>query len=189
VVVTAVVSNPAREPAKGAFVEAGGIVAIEAEHHVRATSVDSVSWKTIPNLGRTLSGVASYPSTAASSVPGKGPALEYLIDFEKAGPADLTVFTAPSLDFRGGKGLSFAVSIDGAAPVVVNTLPDPSQKAWDKAVADNVRQLTTRLQVPSAGAHRVTLWRVDPGVVFERLVLSRGPLPGSYLGPVESVRR
>jgi hypothetical protein len=189
VVVTAVVSNPAREPAKGAFVEAGEIVAIEAEHHVRATSVDSVSWKTIPNLGRTLSGVASYPSTAASSVPGKGPALDYLIDFEKAGPIDLTVFTAPGLDFRGGKGLTFAVSIDDAAPVVVNTLPDPSQKAWDKAVADNVRQLTTRLQVPSAGPHRVTLWRVDPGVVFERLVLSRGPLPGSYLGPVESVRR
>jgi hypothetical protein len=189
VVVTAVVSNPAREPAKGAFVEAGGVVAIEAEHHARATSIDGVSWKTIPNLGRTLSGVASYPSTAASSVPRKGAALEYLIDFEKAGPIDLTVFTAPSLDFRGGKGLSFAVSIDDAAPVVVNTLPDPSQKAWDKVVADNVRVLTTRLQVPSAGAHRVTLWRVDPGVVFERLVLSRGALPGSYLGPVESVRR
>jgi hypothetical protein len=187
--ITAVIDNADRKIAKGAYVEAGGIVAIEAEHHARATSVDGVSWKTIPNLGRTLSGVASYPSTAASSVPGKGAALEYLIDFEKAGPTDLTVFTAPSLDFRGGKGLTFAVSIDGAAPVVVNTIPDPSQKAWDKAVADNVRQLTTRLQVPSAGAHRVTLWRVDPGVVFERLVLSRGPLPGSYLGPVESVRR
>ncbi len=187
--VTAVVSNPDRRIAKGTFVEAGGVVAIEAEHHDRATSVDGVSWKTIPNLGRTLSGVAAYPTTAASSAPGLGPALEYLIDFEKAGSTDLTVFVSPSLDFRGDKGLRYAVSIDAAPPVTVNIIPDPSEKAWNRAVADNVRALTTRLDIPSAGAHRVRLWRVDPGVVFQRLVLSRGPLGGSYLGPVESPRR
>ncbi len=28
-----------------------------------------------------------------------------------------------------------------------------------------------------------------PGVVFERLVISRGDLPASYLGPAEGVRR
>ena len=189
VVVTAVVSNPTRKIAKGAFVEAGGVVAIEAEHHARATVADGVSWKTIANLGRILSGVAAYPTTAPSSVPGKGPALEYRVDFEKAGPTDLTVFVSPSLDFRGGDGLRYAVSIDDAAPVVVNIIPDPSEKAWDKAVADNIRALTTRLDIPVAGSHRVTLWRVDPGVVFQRLVLSRGPLSGSYLGSPESLRR
>ncbi|OZA77159.1 MAG: glycosyl hydrolase, partial [Caulobacter sp. 39-67-4] len=187
--ITAVISNPARQPAKGAFVEAGGVVAIEAEHHARATSADGVGWKTIPNLGRTLSGVVAYPTTAASSVPGKGAALEYLIDFEKAGPTDLTVFVSPSLDFRGNRGLRYAVSINDAPPVTVNIIPDPSERAWDKAVADNIRRLTTRLEIPSAGAHRVRLWRVDPGVVFQRLVLSRAPPSGSYLGPVESVRR
>ena len=103
--------------------------------------------------------------------------------------AALRYFVSPSLDFRGDKGLRYAVSIDDAAPVTVNIIPDPSEKAWNKAVADNVRVLTTRLEVPSAGPHRVKLWRVDPGVVFQRLVLSRGPLSGSYLGPVESVRR
>ncbi len=187
--ITAVSDNPSRQPAKGAFVEAGGIVAIEAQHHARATSVDGVTWKTIPNLGRTLSGVAAYPTTAGPSVPGKGPALDYLIDFEKAGPTDLTVFVSPSLDFWGDKGLRYAVSLDDAPPVTVNIMPDPSERAWNTAVADNVRVLTTRLEVPSAGPHRVKLWRVDPGVVFQRLVLSRGPLSGSYLGPVESVRR
>jgi len=186
---TAVVSNPSRRIARGAFVEAGGIVAIEAQHHARATTVDGVTWKTIPNLGRTLSGVAAYPTTAASCAPGQGPALEYLIDFEKAGSTDLTVFVSPSLDFRGDKGLRYAVSVDGAPPVTVNIIPDASEKAWNRAVADNVRALTTRLEIPSAGAHRVRLWRVDPGVVFQRLVLSRGPLGGSYLGPVESPRR
>lgn len=183
------VSNPARKPAKGAFVEAGGLTAIEAEHYADATGGQGVAWKTIPNLGRTLSGVTSYPSTAPSSKPGPGaPSLEYLVDFETAGPVDLTVLVAPTLDFRGGQGLAYAVSIDDAAPVVVNSQPDLSNKAWDKAVADNVRATTTRLSAPSAGPHRVRLWRVDPGVVFERLVLSRGSVPASYLGPPESVR-
>jgi len=26
-------------------------------------------------------------------------------------------------------------------------------------------------------------WRVDPGVVLEKLVVSAGPLPATYLGP------
>lgn len=188
VVVTAVVDNTARKPARGAFVEAGGPLAIEAEHHARATSVDGVAWKVIPNLGRTLSGVSSYPTTAPASDPGKGAVLDYLVDFEKAGPVDLTVLVSPGLDVTGGGGPRFAVSIDDGLPVVIDTIPDASEKAWDRAVADNVRSLTTSLAVPSAGAHRVRLWRVDPGVVFQRLVISRGAVAGSYLGPPEGMR-
>lgn len=184
------ISNPDRKPAKGAFVEAGGLTAIEAEHYAKASSGPrDVTWTVIPNLGRTLSGVTSYPSTAPSSKPGPGaPSLDYLVDFETAGSVDLTVLVSPTLDFRGGQGLAYAVSIDDAAPVIVNSQPDPSQRAWDKAVADNVRGQTTTLTVPSPGPHKVRLWRVDPGVVFQRLVLSRGPVPDSYLGPPESVR-
>lgn len=188
VVVTAVVDNVARKAAKGAFVESAGPLAIEAEHYARASSAQGVDWSIIPNLGRTLSGVTSYPATSGPSEPGKGAMLEYLVDFEKAGPVDLTVLVSPGLDVTGGTGPRFAVSIDDAAPVMVNTIPDPSEKAWDKAVADNVRSLTTSLAIPSAGAHRVRLWRVDPGVVFQRLVISRGTVAVSYLGPPEGMR-
>lgn len=188
VAVTAMVDNPARKPVRGAFVEAGQPLAIEAEHHAKATPAGGVAWTIIPNLGRTLSGVASYPATAPASEPGKGTVLDYLVDFERAGPVDLTVLVSPGLDVSGGTGPRFAISIDDAPPVVVNTIPDPSEKAWEKAVADNIRSMTTSLPVPSAGAHRVRLWRVDPGVVFQRLVISRGAAPRSYLGPPEGVR-
>jgi hypothetical protein len=194
VTVTAVVDNAPRNAAKGAFVEAGGPLAIEAEHHVAAVSAGGVSWTTIPGLGRTLSGVASYPTTAPSSAPGQGVYLDYAVDLERTGDFDLRIFTAPSLDFRGGTGLRYAVSLDDAPPVVVNlhegeTRTGEGQKSWEKAVADNARVQTLRLTTTKAGAHRIRLWRVDPGVVFERLVISRGDLPESYLGPVEGVRR
>ncbi|WP_165186417.1 glycosyl hydrolase 115 family protein [Caulobacter soli] len=193
VTVTAVVEDASRKAAKGAFVEAGGPLAIEAEHHVAATGAGGVSWTTIPGLGRTLSGVTSSPSTAPSSAPGQGAWLDYAVDLEQAGDFDLRVFTAPSLDFRGGTGLRYAVSLDGAPPVIANlhegeTHTGEGQKSWEKAVADNARVQTIRLTAAKAGAHRIRLWRVDPGVVFERLVISRGDLPENYLGPVEGVR-
>jgi len=194
VTVTAVVDGVPRKTAKGAFVEAGGPLAIEAEHHAAAASAGGVSWTTIPGLGRTLSGVTSSPSTAPSSAPGQGAFLDYAVDLEQAGDFDLRVFTAPSLDFRGGTGLRYAVSLDDAPPVIANlhegeTRTGEGQKSWEKAVADNTRVQTIRLTAAKAGAHRIRLWRVDPGVVFERLVISRGELPASYLGPVEGVRR
>jgi hypothetical protein len=189
VTVTAVVDAAPRKAAKGAFIEAAGPLAIEAEHHVAATSAGGVSWTTIPGLGRTLSGVSSYPSTAPSSAPGQGAYLDYAVDLERVGDFDLRVFSAPSLDFRGGTGLRYAVSLDDASPVIVNLHEGESQKTWDKAVADNARVQTIRLTAAKAGAHRIRLWRVDPGVVFERLVISRGDLPESYLGPVEGARR
>ena len=194
VTVTAVVDGAPRKTAKAAFVEAGGPLAIEAEHHAAAASAGGVSWTTIPGLGRTLSGVTSSPSTAPSSAPGQGAFLDYAVDLEQAGDFDLRVFTAPSLDFRGGTGLRYAVSLDGAPPVIANlhegeTRTGEGQKSWEKAVADNTRVQTIRLTAAKAGAHRIRLWRVDPGVVFERLVISRGDPPDSYLGPVEGVRR
>ena len=194
VTVTAVVDNSPRKVAKGVFIEAGGPLAIEAEHHARATGTGGVSWTTIPGLGRTLSGVTTYPSTAPSSAPGQGPYLDYVVDLAQAGAFDLWVFTAPSLDFRGGGGLRYAVSLDDAPPVVVNlhegeTRTGEGQKGWEKAVADNARVQRLRLTAGRAGAHRIRLWRVDPGVVFERLVISRGDLPESYLGPAEGRRR
>jgi hypothetical protein len=194
VTVMAVIDNAPRKTAKGAFVEAGGPLAIEAEHHARATAAGGVSWTTIPHLGRTLSGVTAYPSTAPSSAPGQGAYLDYAVDLAQAGEFDLSVVTAPSLDFRGAGGLRYAVSLDDAPAVIVNLhegeiRAGEGQKAWEQAVADNARVQTVRLSAAKAGPHRIRLWRVDPGVVFERLVISRGDVPDSYLGPVEGLRR
>jgi hypothetical protein len=96
------------------------------------------------------------------------------------------VVTAPSLDFRGQGSLRYAVSIDDQAPVMVDIDTSKSNAAWDKAVADNGRTLWARVHVDKPGLHVIKLWRVDPGVVFERVILDTGGLKPSYLGPPES---
>ena len=174
---------------KGAgFIEGDGYVAMEAQHYAHAVDAGGVAWGVVPDLGRTLSGVTSFPVAAAPQAPGAGAHLDYAVTLAKGGPIRVQVTVAPSLDFRGKGGLRYAVSIDGGAPQLANLEGDPSKDAWDRSVADNARVIVTRFPAVAAGSHVVKLWRVDPGVVFERLVLDLGGVKPSYLGPPESQR-
>lgn len=179
------------------FVECNGVVAIEAEHHARAVGSDGVVWITIPNLGRTLSGVTSWPQTAQESTPAaNGPHLEYPLWLRADGEVELRVTLSPSLDFRGKDGLHFGVSIGDEIPQIVSMKLEPAptgantpeQHAWNKAVSDRVHVAVSRHRA-KAGAQTLKLWRIDPGVVFQRIEIVRGGVKPSYLGAPESPRR
>src|SRR5262249_36791186 len=86
-------------------------------------------------------------------------------------------------------GLRYAVSIDDEAPQVVDAWPDTSQRAWERAVSNNILDVVTTHTVGRPGQHVLKFWLVDPGVVVQRLVISPRPLPQSYLGPPESYNR
>ena len=183
--------SPAAAARGGAFIETGGVVAIEAEHAARKVAANGIGWLTIPRLGRTLSGVTATPDTAPAALPqaGQGAHLEYEVVLEREGALDLLVHVSPGLDFTGHGRHRYAVSIDGGAPRIVDLLAGETEETWNRAAADAIRIGRTRFDGVAAGRHVVKLWRVDPGVVFQRLVLARGPLPRTYLGPPESSRR
>jgi hypothetical protein len=69
---------------------------------------------------------------------------------------------------------------------VVDALADQSEKAWAMAVSDGVRKITSKLTITQPGYHTLKFRMVDPGVVLEKLVVSQGEVPSSYLGPPES---
>jgi len=178
------------------FVECNGVVAIEAEHHARAVGSDGIGWITIPNLGRTLSGVTSWPQTAReSALEADGPRLEYPLWLRQAGEVEVRVTLSPSLDFRGKGGLRFGVSIGDEAPQIVRMKLEPAPTgadtpekiAWSKAVSDRVHIAVSR-HAAGAGAQTLKLWRIDPGVVFQRVEVVRGQANTGYLGAPESPR-
>jgi hypothetical protein len=178
-----------RAPAPaGAFVEVDGIVAAEAAN-ARHVSRRGLRWREIPHLGRTGSGVAIFPVTAPAQQPGQGPYLEFPVHLSQAGEVDVQLVLSPTLDYKGKGGLRYAVSIDGEAPQLVNVHGGTGEREWEQAVANNAWHRTTRHRVSAPGRHLVRVWLVDPGLVFQRLHVSRGPLPASYLGPPESPRR
>lgn len=184
------VANPEQVPPRRfqGFIESDGVVAIEAPHYSRAVNDGNVRWTTLPDFGRTLGGVTIDPVTAAERTPGgSAPRLEYDVFLQSHGELTLDLHVAPSLDFQSGKGLRLAVSIDDGAPQVLK-LDTWSKENWERAVAENIRRLSSTHTVDRAGLHTVKIWMVTPGVVLERIVIDAGGLRPSYLGPPESLR-
>ena len=173
---------------------AADYVAIDAEHYTQAVNAGGITWQRLPDLGRTAGAVTAFPVAAPPTAApgGASPHLEYRISLAQAGPVTVSAYLAPTLDFTNTTGLRYAVSIDDEAPQLVNLHtglnPDNGNRPWERAVADNIILKTSQHNVATAGAHTLKFWRVDPGVVLEKLVVSpgAGAVPASYLGPPES---
>jgi hypothetical protein len=191
VTVYAPVANPAapRPRAAHGFVEGDGHVAIEAQHYTRAVNAPPIRWVSIPGLGRTLSGMTAFPVTAARQTPGAGaPHLEYRVRLFEGGDVSVHLTFSPTLDFSAA-GLRYAVSFDDQPPVLVNLAADTTLRAWEGWVSDNAIVSATHHHLAAPGEHVLKYWLVDPGVVLQRLVVARGELRPSYLGPPESFHR
>lgn len=170
------------------FVETEHVVSIEAEHYSRALSEQGITWQILPDHGRTLSAVTTYPVTAASEpLSSASPRLEYNLFLPSAGKAEVNLFFSPSLAFQPGRGLRCAVSFDDDTPELIDIAPSKSSE-WEQAVKDSVRQVTSHSRPLKPGKHVLKFWRVDPGVVLQKIVIDLGGVRPSYLGPPESFR-
>ena len=185
--VRVVAVNPEADIEAGRYVEADGHVTIEAAHFARAVD-GQAAWRIIPELGRTLSGVAAFPAIAPSAEPGEGARLDYDIHLFSEGTMEIGAVLSPTLDFRGQGGLRFAVSIDDREPVVLTLDDRDDHAAWMENVADSVDRQAARFDDVAPGPHTVRLWRVDPGVIVQRVSVRTENLPETYLGPPESRR-
>jgi hypothetical protein len=120
------------------------------------------------------------------------PCLEYNFFVFDTGMIEVTAYVSPTLNFKKGEGLKFAVSIDNQQPKIVNmhegdTIPDwQYPQWWNEAVGQNIRTYTTMHTISQPGNHTMKFWAVDPAIVLQRMVITRGSLPETYLGPPES---
>ena len=169
------------------FMEAGGFIAIEAEHSSARVAPPGREWKLLPGHGRTLSALTPWPVTETAA-PGTM-RLEYRVNVLQAGPVTVQAVFSPTQKFRPGPGFRYAVSFDDEEPQVVNVHADESPAAWERSVADGVAVLTSKHTLAAPGAHVLKFWALDPGLVLQRLVVDTGGLKPSYLGPPESAYR
>ncbi|MBA4137176.1 MAG: glycosyl hydrolase [Opitutus sp.] len=169
------------------FVELDGYIAIEAPSFHRAVNGRGVEWRTLRDFGRTHGGVTTLPVTAPASEPSAGSArLEYDVIFRSSGEFRVELDCAPSWDFQPGQPLELAVSLDDQPPQHVALGLKATDAEWERAVADGVRKIATRVRVEQPGAHVLKIWRITPAVVLERIVIDTGGVRPSYLGPPES---
>jgi len=173
-----------RADAKG-FIESDGYVAIEAADTSGRTADGATHWEELPGYGETRSAMTVFPVTAESNTESKA-GLAYRMYLYDAGDFELQATLTPTLNFVPGRGVRFAVSVDGGPRTVIDELEHNTQQDWEQAVSDGVRRVTVPLTIAKPGYRTLEIWAVDPGVVLERVVVSHGALKPSYLGPPES---
>lgn len=175
------------------FVESDATVSIEAEHFARNTSSTNASYAVIPGYGRTLSGVTLLPVLAPSQSPPNSPRLEYNVYFfsQNVSNANISVYMAPSLNTDPSRPLKYAIALDNESPQMVQPIPSTAVGTlppnWNSLVGNGVAMNTTMHGV-TRGNHTLSLWAMEPGVVFQKVVVDLGGVRPSYLGPPESMR-
>ena len=176
------------KPTDKLFTETNGYISIEADQYARAVNDNNVTWQRITGIGRTGNGVTPFflkPASASKNPDAieKLPYLEYNIYSTDAGTLSLMVYCSPTLIFNESNGLRYAVAFDDETPQIINLHTDNSEKAWGQSVSDNIRIGTSSYALKQPGYHVLKIYAVDPGVVFQKLVINFGGVKKSYLGP------
>jgi len=171
------------------FLANDGYISVEALHYTNAIG-DRIKWKTLPDYGRTLSGITPFPVTSPrQQIASESPRLEYEVFVPEAKEIELHTYVSPTIDFKNTDGLKFAVSFDDEEPQIQTLNLDKSQKDWNKAVADNIWILRSKHFIKNPGRHTLKFWMIDPGVVTQKFVIDLGGLKPSYLGPPETAMK
>lgn len=167
------------------FSEADGYVSIEAENYTRLKDGSNISWKVIPYLGKTLSGITTFPVTAIPQA-GDDVYLEYDINLTSTGEARLILLLSPTLNFNSNKGLRYAISIDGGKEQIINFNHTYTEKEREVWVANSIIESVTNHRIDKDGLHTIRFRVLDPGIVLQKIMLDLGGLRNSYLGAPES---
>ncbi|RKR81786.1 glycosyl hydrolase family 67 [Mucilaginibacter gracilis] len=176
------------KPGSFVFTEKNGVVAMEAEHYFEARANAQAQWVIIPELGRTLSGMALLPYTATTD----HSALLYKMKLSsQSNHVTLRIFFTCTLPFKKG-GQRVSAAFDGAKETVWNINEDliwknnytrmyPSGAA---RIIESVKVL--ELPVVNDGVHLLQIQPLDPGVVIQKIVVDAGGYEPTHLKMEES---
>lgn len=169
------------------FTEKSGVISMEAQHVNDYQNAASASWKVIPGLGRTLSGVVLYPYTQKVA----GAYLDYRLKLApQLDSVDVYLTVAAVMPFLKG-GHQVALSLDGGKSEIVNLNQNLNwEHKYDlmyPTAASRVIEKKVRLAVDkNRSAHVLRVCPLQPGIVFEKLQVDGGGYVPSRLGMSES---
>ena len=166
-----------------------GFTAIEAEHWNGAVPAAGTSWTVIPDMGRTLSGVALMPYTETP----EGASLTYRVHIpEGVDEVKVHVITKSTLAFNN-TGHRYTVESGGQAVTQffnerLNEAPENIYNVYYPTVARRVVETVSTLPA-TAGWQDLVLRPLDPGIVFEKIVIDYGGYTPRFLFGEESPAR
>lgn len=168
------------------FVEKDGYVSIEAAHYSKINNSKKIHWETIPNFGKTLSAITTFPQKSYPSA-AENVFVEYEINFATTGEFTVELLLAPTLNFNSNKGLRYEIAFDGGKPQIVN-FNGHYKGELGKWQAEHMIHSATKHNILKPGKHILRFRVLDPGIVLQKILIDTGGLKPSYLGAPESAR-
>jgi len=167
-------------------------VSIAANHFTKAINSKGITWKILPDHGRTGSAITSFPVTANQQIPGGSSAhLQYEIYTYSKDNVTINCYFSPTLNFYNAvEGLQYAISIDDETPQIFSINKEDKNSIsgiWNKWVAESIIIKSSKHKILKPGKHIVKYWVVSPAVVLQKIVLDFGGVKQSYLGPPETL--
>lgn len=176
---------------KKQFIFENDKLCINAAHFCDRIDQEGGRFEELKDFGRTGSGVKVFPANARFSDPWKSPGVRYYFQLEKEGNYQIDILTAPCNPVCPKDRLRFGVQIDEGDIQIIESVGDdyqagePDDAQWCKGVLDQIRTIHLQETLDAKG-HALTLYGLEPGIIFERIVIHQGCI-SSYLGPQESL--
>lgn len=173
------------------FTASEGVVSMEAEHFFDLKNADEATWTVIPYMGRTLSGIALMPYTK----PVTNASLSYRMRLpQNIDSVTVHIVVKSTLAFHNLKGHEYRVSFIGGDKQTINFNADLNEKPENiysifyPTVARRVVKKQVKFKLPASpnGIHSLILEPLDPGIVFEKIIVDCGGYKESYLFMHES---
>ena len=172
------------------FTEKNGTVTMEAEHYYSATDAAEAVWTVIPYMGRTLSGISLQPYSKSTD----GACLTYRFTLTSdVRKVDVHLILNATLAFARLEGHRFMVSIDGGPEQEINFNERLNEKqeniysVYYPTVASRAVECQAEFEISQAvGTHTLSIRPIEPGTVFEKIVIDCGGYRKSYLFGEES---
>ena len=177
-------------PSGFTFQADNGCVVIEAPHIYAKQNSAEGQWTLIEDMGRTLGGVALMPYDVSV----EGAKLTYRMEI----PSDVKnvtvhIATKSTLAFHDAEGHSYRVGFKGAESVDrcfnarLNEDPENVYSVYYPTVAKRVAVEKIDLTLPEGtSVHELEIQPLDPGIVFEKIIVDFGGYKESYLMGNES---
>ncbi len=173
------------------FEASGDMVVIEAPHYYESLAAAGTKWTKINHMGRTLGAMALMPYTEAIH----GAALRYKVKGTTGWKkARVHVVTKSTLPFLGNGGHRFSVAFEGGEEQTVTfndkllDTPEYAYTVFYPTVATRVVDTVVELPLPHSanGTQLLTIKPLDPGIVFEKIIIDNGGYTPQYLLGKES---
>ena len=177
-----------QEEKSGIFTEKDGYVSIEAANFSRKNESANVHWEVIPNLGKTDSGVTTFPQNYYPDS-NENIYLEYDFQLESEGEFPVHILASPTLNFNQNKGLRYAITVDGQPEQIININEKYDVRKMERWQAKSINQTITKHNFSKKGKHTLRFRVLEPGIVLQKIMIDTGGLKPSYLGAPESSRR